>query len=60
MIEAAAVFLDERVPGPAPVATQPRNGRVANPRLLLAATLRWPLAARLAIAFRKLGCPVQA
>lgn len=29
-------------------------------RILLVATLRWPLAARLAIAFRALGCPVQA
>lgn len=32
----------------------------ANPRVLIAATLRWPLAARLAIAFRALNCPVQA
>ena len=38
----------------------PHNGRFENPRILLAATLRWPLAARLAIAFRRLGCPVQA
>lgn len=30
------------------------------PRVLLAATLRWPLAARLAIAFRQQGCEVQA
>lgn len=29
-------------------------------RILLAATLRWPLAARLAIAFRKQGCAVEA
>lgn len=31
-----------------------------NPRILLVATLRWPLAARLAIAFGRLGCPVHA
>ncbi len=31
-----------------------------NPRILLASTLRWPLAARLAIAFSRLGCPVHA
>ncbi len=36
----------------------PRRRR--DPRVLLVATLRWPLAARLAIAFRKLGCTVQA
>jgi glutathione synthase/RimK-type ligase-like ATP-grasp enzyme len=30
------------------------------PRILLVATLRWPLAARLAIAFRRQGCEVQA
>lgn len=30
------------------------------PRILLAATLRWPLAARLAIAFRRQGCEVEA
>jgi len=35
-------------------------GRGRYPRILVAATLRWPLAARMAIAFRKLGCPVQA
>lgn len=34
--------------------------RGAHPRILLAATLRWPLAARLAIAFRSLECPVEA
>lgn len=60
MIEATAVFLEGRLPGPAPVATRSRDGPVGHPRILLAATLRWPLAARLAIAFRKLGCPVQA
>lgn len=50
----------------------PRSGRLADvvalaqehrtsqPRVLLAATLRWPLAARLAIAFGKLRCPVEA
>lgn len=31
-----------------------------SPRILLAATLRRPLAARLGIAFGRLGCPVQA
>jgi len=30
------------------------------PRILLAATVRWPLAARLAISFHGLGCSVQA
>ncbi len=60
MIEAAADFLHGRVPVPAPLATRPRNGHIEPPRILLAATLRWPLAARLAIAFRRLGCPVQA
>ena len=38
----------------------PQGSRTENPRILLTATLRWPLAARLAIALRKLGCPVQA
>jgi hypothetical protein len=33
---------------------------VLAPRILLAATLRWPIAARLAIAFRNLGCDVSA
>lgn len=60
MSEAATVFLEGRAPGPARIATQSRNGQVDHPRILLAATLRWPLAARLAIAFRNLGCPVQA
>lgn len=60
MTEAAAVFLEDRLPGPAQVATRPANGPVGHPRILLAATLRWPLAARLAIVFRQLGCPVQA
>jgi predicted ATP-grasp superfamily ATP-dependent carboligase len=31
-----------------------------NPRILLVATVRWPLAARLAISFHSLGCSVQA
>ena len=31
-----------------------------TPRILLAATVRWPLAARLAISFHGLGCAVQA
>ncbi|HUR40025.1 MAG TPA: ATP-grasp domain-containing protein [Verrucomicrobiae bacterium] len=31
-----------------------------TPRILLTATLRWPLAARLAIAFADLGCAVEA
>jgi len=30
------------------------------PRILLAATLRWPVAARLAMAFRRVGCHVEA
>jgi len=60
VIEAAADFLGGPVPAAAPVATRPRNGHVGQPRILLAATLRWPLAARLAIAFNKLGCEVQA
>jgi len=34
--------------------------RIESPRILLAATVRWPLAARLAIAFRELGSPVHA
>jgi hypothetical protein len=33
---------------------------VAPPVILVAATVRWPLAARLAITFRGLGCSVQA
>lgn len=31
-----------------------------SPRILLVTTLRWPFAARLALAFRALGCEVQA
>lgn len=42
------------------VAALPRDRRSGPPHIFLAATLRWPLAARLAIAFRALGCPVQA
>lgn len=32
----------------------------ARPRILLTATLRWPIAARLAMAFDELGCAVEA
>ncbi len=41
-----------------PATLHPRSKR--GPRILLVATVRWTLAARLAIAFRSLGCPVQA
>ncbi len=34
--------------------------RIETPRILLTATLRWPVAARLAMAFRRLGCHVDA
>ena len=37
-----------------------QNLDLEPPRILLAATLRWPLAARLAIALRAQGCSVQA
>ncbi len=50
---------DERDPALEP-ARLTAGSRLENPRILLAATLRWPLAARLAIAFARLGCPVQA
>lgn len=52
--------------------TAPRSGRRSDvvalaqeqrsgpPRILLVATLRWPLTARLAMAFASLGCPVEA
>lgn len=36
------------------------TSRQETPRILLAATLRWPLGARLAIALNKLGCQIQA
>ena len=54
------------VPGHEPPQRSPqacssvRQLRIGNPRILLAATTRWPLAARLAIAFHKLGCEVEA
>jgi hypothetical protein len=48
--------------GAAPDRTAPDAvaGCGGAPRILLAATLRWPLAARLAIAFSELGCRVEA
>lgn len=36
------------------------GSKVLSPRILLSATLRWPIAARLAIAFNNLGCDVTA
>lgn len=36
-----------------------QSGRNAAPRILLTATLRWPIAARLAIAFANMGCHVE-
>lgn len=48
---------------PAPTAPRPTPGapqRAAAPAILLTATLRWPIAARLAIAFADMGCPVTA
>lgn len=56
MSETAAALADVAMPQPAAA----QAGRIGNPRILLAATLRWPLAARLALAFGKLDCPVQA
>ena len=59
----SAAALDDRLPEPASgadVVAVVRGERSARPRILLAATLRWPLAARLAIAFRALDCPVEA
>lgn len=41
-----------------PAAQAPIETKI--PRILLAATVRWPLAARLAISFHGLGCSVQA
>ena len=47
-------------PWPA-VVEQPRpGGGTAAPAVLLTATLRWPIAARLAMAFTDLGCRVEA
>ena len=43
-----------------PAAEAAAGEGVAVPRILLAATLRWPVAARLALAFRVLGCHVEA
>ena len=40
------------------VRSLPASARFQNPRILLAATLRWPLAARLAMALHKLACPI--
>ena len=48
----------ERAAIEAPAAQDPIETRI--PRILLAATVRWPLAARLAISFHSLGCSVQA
>ena len=42
----------------APAAQDPIETRI--PRILIAATVRWPLAARLAISFHSLGCSVHA
>ena len=36
-----------------------QSGENAAPRILLTATLRWPIAARLAIAFANIGCHVE-
>lgn len=58
-MDASAGF-DQRRLLPDPDFAAARLRPASNPRILLAATLRWPLAARLAIAFHKLGCPVQA
>lgn len=38
----------------------PTTEAVQRPRILLAATLRWPIAARLALSFRSVGCHVEA
>jgi hypothetical protein len=59
VIEAPAAFAKSRAHA-ALASDPPQGGRIGSPRILLVATLRWPLAARLAIAFRHLGCPVEA
>ncbi|MDP3824818.1 MAG: ATP-grasp domain-containing protein [Burkholderiales bacterium] len=43
---------------PHPTTSGPQTA--AAPAILLTATLRWPIAARLAIAFAGMGCPVEA
>lgn len=43
---------------PADSASDPGGPPAESPRVLIAATLRWPFAARLAMAFRDLGCTV--
>lgn len=47
-------------PEPTDTGPSPPKKQIESPRILLAATLRWPLAARLAIAFRNLGSSVSA
>lgn len=49
-------FVQER---DTPVCIKSRSGVTSRPRILLSATLRWPTAARLAIAFAGLGCHVE-
>lgn len=44
----------------APPATPSGPQTAAAPTILLTATLRWPIAARLAITFAGMGCPVEA
>jgi glutathione synthase/RimK-type ligase-like ATP-grasp enzyme len=40
--------------------TRTRANQMAVPTILLTATLRWPIAARLAVAFGRMGCRVEA
>jgi hypothetical protein len=46
--------------GVAPAETRTRANQAVAPSILLTATLRWPIAARLAIAFGGMGCRVEA
>jgi len=45
---------------PNPVYRPGASAAAEQPRILLTATLRWPIAARLAMAFSELGCRVEA
>ncbi len=48
-----------RGPSFLPTATSPRSPHAHPPTVLLVASLRWPIAARLGLAFAELGCRVE-
>jgi hypothetical protein len=59
-LQHAAVPAAPRNAHPESLATDFETALVTAPKILLTATLRWPIAARLAIAFADMGCKVEA